>query len=60
MVECGRLEACPVFIEIQKTVPDMLETLKSHHCFGSYETYVCYMVLKALGTEYLPLNLFPN
>ncbi len=60
MADCEKLAACPFFNDQMKDAPATAELFKSQYCKGNNSNCARFMVLKALGKEKVPGNLFPN
>ena len=60
MEYCERLETCPFFNEKLKALPATAEGFKRMYCFKSDPNCARYIVLKALGSEKVPYELYPN
>jgi len=60
MAECERIQTCPFFNDKMKNMPATAELMKDKYCRGDFASCARYMVLKALGKEKVPSDLFPN
>ncbi len=60
MAECENLAGCPFFNSRMANMPVTAEMIKRKLCKGDFNNCARYIVSKAVGKEYVPLNLFPN
>ena len=60
MSECEVLESCPFFKEKMEDMPEHVELFKTLYCRGNNQVCARYMVLKEIGREQVPSDLFPN
>jgi hypothetical protein len=60
MADCEMLERCPFFNETMRGMPDHAELFRQLYCHGGNDICARYMILKKLGRESVPLDLFPN
>ncbi|MCK5708073.1 MAG: hypothetical protein KAI43_10510 [Candidatus Aureabacteria bacterium] len=65
MAEGEILKSCPykedTFLQDQLVkMPAFIKSIKKDYCEGNFIECARYMVLKALGEENIPANLFPN
>jgi hypothetical protein len=60
MRECDALAKCIFFNDQMASRPGTAELMKNNFCRSNYETCARYMVLKALGREAVPKDLFPS
>jgi len=60
MEYCERLSSCPFYNEKLKDLPAMAEGFKKMYCFNIKPNCARYILLKALGPEKVPVELFPN
>jgi len=60
MAERERVQTCPFFNDKMKNMPASAELMKDKYCRGDFASCARYMVLKALGKEKVPSDLFPN
>ncbi|MCK5039121.1 MAG: hypothetical protein KAS16_08490 [Thermoplasmata archaeon] len=57
---CDVAQNCPFFMAELATRPGIAEMYKKIYCKGDYETCARYMVIKALGLDKTPDDLYPN
>jgi hypothetical protein len=60
VTKCEVLERCIFFNDKIKNYPETADYLKSKYCLGDNQDCARYMVLKALGKEKVPVDLYPN
>jgi hypothetical protein len=60
MAQCERLSGCPFFNDKMTGMPQTTESFKEKYCRNRYSACARYMVLKALGAERVPIDLYPN
>lgn len=60
MAECERRAGCPMVNGSGKTPPAEIEMIVRAFCTADYSACARYMVLKALGGEFVPLDLQPR
>ena len=60
MAECEVLSKCPFFNDRMKDMPDVAEVYKKKYCKTDNSACARYMVLKKLGREKVPADLYPN
>jgi hypothetical protein len=60
VTECELLAGCIFFNNKMKNYPETAEYLKNKYCLGDNQECARYMVLKALGKEKVPADLYPN
>ncbi|MCF8069502.1 MAG: hypothetical protein K9L30_13040 [Desulfobacterales bacterium] len=58
--ECEVLSVCLFFNDKMANMPGSAAGFKRRYCQGDNSTCARYMVLKALGKEKVPGDLFPN
>ena len=59
MDEC-ELKPCPFFNEIEADIPVTAEILMQYYCLEEKFRCARYMVYNNLGSDKVPLDLFPN
>ncbi|MFH1783848.1 MAG: hypothetical protein ABH868_02975 [bacterium] len=59
-MECEILSTCIFFNDNMSDMPATAEMMKRKYCRGNKLECARYMVVKALGKEKVPSNLFPN
>lgn len=60
MADCEMIERCPFFADMMPDMPQHAELFKELYCRGGNSICARYMVLKALGKDAVPKDLFPN
>lgn len=60
MVECECLPRCPFFNSKMAEMPVTAERMKKRYCLTDNSDCARHMVLKALGREKVPIDLFPH
>ena len=60
MPECKRLGACPFFNDRMVDRPGMSKLYKKNYCLKDNSQCARYMVAEAIGTDNVPLDLYPN
>jgi hypothetical protein len=60
MADCEVLKGCIFFNDKMTEYPTAAEFLKNKYCRGDNSQCARWMVLKALGRERVPKDLFPN
>ena len=60
MANCEMLQKCPFFNDKMSEMPDQADFFKDLYCKGDNEICARYLVLKALGRDAMPPDLFPN
>ncbi len=60
MAVCEMLEKCPFFNETMHGMPDHAELFKQLYCHGGNDICARYMILRKLGRDAVPADLFPN
>jgi len=60
MKECEYLDTCIFFNDKMVNMPAISNVYKKKYCKGDHSVCARYMVLKALGREKVPADLFPN
>lgn len=60
MAECERRDGCPVVNDTGKTPPAEMEMIVRTFCTADFSACARFMVLKALGGEFVPLDLQPR
>jgi hypothetical protein len=60
MSDCEYVQGCLFFADQLENMPSVSELLKKQYCRGSYTECARYKVLKAVGRERVPTDLFPQ
>lgn len=60
MSVCERLEQCIFFSRKMKDMPAEADQLKEKYCLHDNSHCARYLILKELGKEKVPYDLFPN
>ncbi len=60
MSECKRLGACPFFNDKMADKPGMTQLYKKNYCMKDFSQCARYMVAEAIGSEKVPIDLYPN
>jgi hypothetical protein len=60
MAECEALVKCPFFNDKMEDMPRQADFFRDLYCRGNNKICARYLVLKALGREAVPPDLFPN
>ncbi len=60
MAECEKLATCIFFNDKMSDMPGTAEMFKNRYCRDDNANCARYMILKALGKEKVPIDLFPN
>ncbi len=60
IIECEITEKCPFFTDELVARPGIAVMYKKKYCNGGYNICARYMVIKALGLENAPSDLYPN
>ena len=60
MAVCEMLDRCPFFNDNMPNMPEHAELFKQLYCRGGNDICARYMIIKKLGKEAVPKNLFPN
>lgn len=60
MADCECLPKCPFFNDRMEAMPSMNEIYKEKYCHTDNSACARYLVLKALGRERVPLDLYPH
>jgi hypothetical protein len=60
MANCELIEKCLFFNDKMGDMPGTVEMFKKKYCKEDNSYCARYMVVKALGREKVPPNLFPN
>ena len=58
-MDCELIETCPFFAK-DDVDSAAVEMLKEVYCRGHQENCARYMILKAVGREFVPAGLYPN
>lgn len=59
-MECECLPKCIFFNDNMKDMPATAGMYKKKYCLGNNSDCARFMVFKAMGTENVPKDLFPN
>ncbi|MBS2099539.1 hypothetical protein [Carboxylicivirga linearis] len=60
MAVCEKVKGCPFFNEKMSNMPATAAGYKRKYCMGDNQNCARYMVLKKLGGDKVPVDLFPN
>lgn len=60
MKECELTGTCIFFNDKMADMPSTAEIFKTLYCKNDFENCARMMVVKALGREHVPTDLFPN
>ena len=60
MAECQCVPQCIFFNDKMSGMPAMADMMKQKFCRGDFESCARYKVFKALGSDGVPPDLFPN
>ncbi len=60
MADCEMIDKCPFFNDRMADMPSMANLYKTRYCKGNFDGCARFMVVKALGREHMPPDLFPN
>ena len=60
MADCEVLATCIFFNDQMESRPATVEVMKNTYCRRSHDLCARYMVMKALGREAVPRDLFPS
>ena len=60
MQNCEMLPTCPFFNDKMSKQPATAQSMKTRYCMGGNSLCARYLVVKTLGKEKVPANLFPN
>jgi hypothetical protein len=60
MANCELIEKCLFFNDKMGNRQSMAEMYKKRYCKGDHSDCARHMVVKAMGREKVPPNLFPN
>ena len=60
MADCEMLNRCPFFNDVMSDMPTHAELFKQLYCHGGNDICARYMILRKLGRDAVPRNLFPN
>jgi len=59
-MECENLSVCPFFNDKLPNMPKTANFLKAKYCRGDSNSCARYIVSKTLGSEKVPLDLWPS
>ena len=60
MLECEITGECPFFADELATRPGITVMYKKIYCNGDYKNCARYLVIKAMGLDKTPADLYPN
>ncbi len=60
MADCVCVPGCPFFNDRMAGMPALANQMKRKYCQGNFETCARFTVMKALGRERVPADMFPN
>ncbi|HOX43628.1 MAG TPA: hypothetical protein PK668_08520 [Myxococcota bacterium] len=60
MPDCERLATCPFFNDRMSKMPAMADLVKEHYCRQHFDQCARYRVMKALGPNLVPRDLYPS
>ncbi len=60
MSDCEKLLTCIFFNDKMKNAPATAQIYKKSYCQGNNANCARYLVLKTLGADKIPVDLFPN
>jgi len=60
MAECDLLNTCIFFNDQMDEMPAVANLMKSRYCKSDYEKCARMKVVKAVGREKVPKDMFPN
>jgi hypothetical protein len=60
MAECELIKGCIFFNDKMAEMPSTAEIFKTIYCKGEFNNCARMIVVKSLGREKVPLDLFPN
>ena len=60
MGDCEYVQGCLFFTDKLESMPSVSELLKNEYCRGRFRECARYQVLKAVGRERVPPDLFPQ
>ena len=60
MAKCELIEKCIFFNDQMPNMPSTAAVYKKTYCEQDYENCARYMIVKAMGREKVPGDLFPN
>jgi len=59
-MDCECLETCPFFHDRMKNMPTFAGLLKAQFCHDDWTSCARCMIVRELGREAVPLDLFPD
>ena len=59
-MDCECLPRCPFFNDKMMDMPAMVSLLKEKYCKGDSARCARHMVFKVMGSERVPMDLYPN
>lgn len=60
MAECELIKTCIFFNDKMSNMPSTAEIFKTMYCKGEFDNCARLIIVKALGREKVPADLFPN
>ena len=60
MADCEFLDTCPFFNDMMPDRPATAKVFKKQYCKGNNAECARYIVLKAVGRDKVPADLYPN
>jgi len=60
MPDCECLPRCPFFNDRMADMPALADTMKGKYCRGEFGRCARHQIFEKLGSEGVPLDLFPN
>jgi hypothetical protein len=60
MVSCKRLSKCPVVKNSDEEPESISGRIKKKYCYNNFSECARYMVLEAVGGEFVPADLMPD
>ncbi|MBN2651346.1 MAG: hypothetical protein JXR63_03110 [Spirochaetales bacterium] len=60
MADCECINGCPFFNDRMDKMPAMASVYKKNYCQSDFNSCARYSIFKALGKEFVPVDLFPN
>ncbi len=59
-MDCQLLATCAFFNDRMADMPSTAERFKQIYCRGDFDSCARYTIVKAIGREKVPADLFPN
>ena len=60
MADCELLKTCIFFNDKMQNMPSTAEVIKTRYCRGDYADCARFTIVKTMGREKVPQDLFPN